>query len=214
VSHDDWDDYCDLDGYGGEATGDRSIDELGYQSPRHLSQTQRHQQQLKRDREQQRVITQAIRDATLARNRQETKARNAARRGKPAPEPEPPAPQAEPKLSGRPDSFVPPVAFLTGDELPAEAALATMRQAPGREAGWWRVDMTANGATWTKVDQADDDGRPRVVAHGPEPASHHEAQLSTAMDNASSVERPRRRWWQWRRPQPTDPPTSPGTTLY
>jgi hypothetical protein len=83
---DDWDDdFVDLDGYGCEATGDRSLDEFGDRSPRWPSETQRRQAQQARDREQRRNSTRAIRDAEIERNKAETKRRNAERRGKPEP---------------------------------------------------------------------------------------------------------------------------------
>jgi len=77
---DDYDEYCDLD-----ITGDPALDQQGYQGPHWPSEVQRHQAQLKRDREQRRNISKALRDSTLARNKAETRQRNRARRGEPEP---------------------------------------------------------------------------------------------------------------------------------
>jgi hypothetical protein len=81
----DHDEYVDLDCGGWDVTGDPALDETGYRSPRQPSRTQRNQAQAKRDREQRKVISRAMRDAATELNKAETKRRNAERRGEPVP---------------------------------------------------------------------------------------------------------------------------------
>jgi hypothetical protein len=177
MDEDDWDDIVDLD-YGGEATGDRQLDELGYRLPRGATDPMvLHQKQLARDREQRRNITKAIRDAEIERNRRETRQRNRARRGEPVPaEPQPQPVHRHPVV-------------LSGDELPAREALEVIHGAGGRPAGWYRVDVSANGAQWTKVDQPGDGPRVTASTPTPEPVQPQPAA--------------RRRWWH-RRPAPVE----------
>jgi hypothetical protein len=217
MSHDEW---VDLD-----VTGDPGLDQQGYQSPSEPRAMQRHQAEAKRRREERREITQFERDATLARNLKETRLRREQkRRGGAAPPPQPePQQQPEPVAPPQQDR---PVAYLTGDQLPAQQALDIMRTAPGHEPGWHRVDLSPDGwVTWTKVDQPGEG--PRVTAYGEPrtapyivpfpPGSGYQPGIGPIRRPKEPREprEPRRRWWQWwRRPGPDDPETSPGTVLY
>ncbi|MGO9692952.1 MAG: hypothetical protein ACLPYO_03860 [Mycobacterium sp.] len=81
---------------------------------------------------------------------------------------------------------------------------AVEQGAPGRAAGWWRVDIAPDGSSqWSKVDTPGD-GRPWITAHtpAPQPPAPQWQQPAPA----------RRRWWQ--RGRPAEPQPSPGTRIW
>ncbi len=156
----DWDrdEILDLD-----ITGDPQLDQFGYQSPRrdftpppsrsfdYLAQYRR--DQAKRERR---------RRAAVEQNLAEMRRRNAERRGQPSHQivewlPEMqyqpgmgPQQPGEGVTPGRPD-------------LAPHVAQAVAQGMPGRDLGWWRVDVDAYGrATWTRVEQPGPDG-PRMT---------------------------------------------------
>jgi hypothetical protein len=127
----DPDDIVDLD-----VTGDPQLDQFGYQSPRRdmspppapernwLAQFDADMARIDRKRRE-----------AVRQNLAETRHRNAERRGQPVrPAPVAPTPPVRP-------------------DLPPHVAQEVAQGMPGRDLGWWRVDVDAYGrAWWTKVD--------------------------------------------------------------
>jgi hypothetical protein len=179
----DWgDESVDLDG--GEASGDRMLDEFGYQGKRDLNDRMR-------QREQRRHISAAERNEAIRDNKQRTAERQRERRGHRAVAPQP----------------APRPAILTGDELPPRAALEITRNAPRQAPGWYAVRFGDDGtARWSPVDQPEP-GHAAVSAYNGEPLPAWNPLAATPAPE------PRRRWWQRRR-RPIDPPASPGTQLW
>jgi hypothetical protein len=140
----DWDrsEVVDLD-----VTGDPQLDQFGYQSPRRdftppPSQSFDYLAQYRRDQ----AERERKRRAAVTNNLADTRRRNAERRGQ---QPQPVTPALAPHV-----------------------AQAVERGAVGRQAGWYRVDMTPDGrTTWTPVDQPGD-GPQMTVQQSPAPQWH------------------------------------------
>jgi hypothetical protein len=151
---DEWDDYdrdeiVDLDGGACDVTGNPVLDVDGYQSPSRRGQNltgfvgsggdwlARADAQRAERRARRAAVAQNIAEATQRRE-----ARQASRgRGLVDPPPQP-------------------------DRLAPHVEQAVEHGAPGRAAGWWRVDIAPDGsAQWAKVD-APGDG-PRITATTP-----------------------------------------------
>jgi hypothetical protein len=145
----DWDhdgEVVDLDGC--EATGDPQLDIYGYQSPTRRGQnltgfTSSNLDWLARSRE-----GRAHRQAKREAQRQAAAARRA------------------PVEANKAETRQPVATRQQPDRLAPHVEQAVEAGAPGREAGWWRVDIAADGsAQWAKVD-APGDG-PRITATTP-----------------------------------------------
>jgi hypothetical protein len=177
----DWDrDDCEpIDLDGDYATGDPQIDQLGYNSPRrrgeNLTGFTDNGGELRA-----RLRAQAERErAAREQRRREAVAQNLA--------------ETRQRVTQRQQP----------DRLAPHVEQAVERGAPGRAAGWYRVDVAADGsAQWSKVD-APGDGHPWITAHTPAPQP----------PQWQPVPRPaRQRWWQRRRP--AEPQPSPGTRIW
>jgi hypothetical protein len=158
------DDECDWDGEpvdldGCDVTGDPQLDVFGYQSPRTRAPRQGFKASPQRDWLAQSRRDRAEREARRDRQQQREEAR---RRQSPSshqivawPREMDYQPGMGPLRAGR---VTPPVAPPTPvPDLAPRAAQAVERDAVGRPAGWYRVDVTLDGrTTWTPVDQPGD----------------------------------------------------------
>ncbi len=176
----DWDWDWDPD-----VTGDPQLDQFGYQSPRRRGQNLTGFT-ASPDRD---WLAQAKADRAQREQRRgaaaETRRRVAQRRGKPVaaqPVPQPAPPTVAPQ----------PVA----PDLAPHVAQAVAQGMPGRDLGWWRVDVDSTGrAVWQRV-AAPGDGPRITVEQTPAPAA---------------APQPAR--WQWRRPAELTEP-DPGTQVW
>jgi hypothetical protein len=168
----DWDgEPIDLDAC--DVTGDPQLDVFGYQSPRRDFTQKPVEQydwlaQSRRDR--------AEREAR--RNRQQQQREEARRRRESPPSHQivawPREMDYRPGMGQlRPGRLTPPVAPPPPvPELAPHVAQAVEHGAVGRQAGWYRVDVTPNGrTTWTPVDQPGD-GPQMTVQQSPAPQRH------------------------------------------
>jgi hypothetical protein len=176
---DDWEDRHDWEPVDLDVTGDPQLDQQFYQSPKQRGGTgftsqdgerlARSRAERERDAAKRRAERAAV-QAQLEAQREEMRQRTAERRGEPA-----------------------------ADRLAPHVEQAVQRGAVGRAAGWYRVDVAADGcAQWSKVNQPGDG--PWITATTPAP------QWQPVQP------RPARRWWQ-RRPVELDQP-SPGTQIW
>ena len=143
----DWDhsEIVDLD-----VTGDPQLDQFGYQSPKQRGGTgfTSHQDEwVARSRAQR----QRRRREGVRQNVAETRQRVAQRRGE----------------KGVAD--LPHLSQPVRPALPPHVAQAVAQGMPGRDLGWWKVDVTPDGtAVWTRVD-APGDGPTITVEQTPAP---------------------------------------------
>jgi len=167
----DWHDCAPVDLDGDYATGDPALDQTGYQSPRRRGQnltgfthtppdmswreTQRQEAAQRRER----------RRRAVAQNVEEAR-RRTAQRG-----------QSQPIVTFGPGSgYRPGVGLVRQPDLPHRVRDAIAQGMPGRDLGWWRVDVDGDGrAVWTRVDQPGDG--PRITLQQtvvqPQPAPRH-----------------------------------------
>jgi hypothetical protein len=172
--HDEWDwdreEIVDLDG-GCEATGDPALDQTGYESPRRSWHPVRWDAVAQMQTPDHTAERQRRRREALERNRAETRQRVAQRKGE----------NVTPVTSSQP---------ISQPDLPPHVSQAIADGMPGRDLGWWRVDVDATGrAVWTRVAAPDASGARMTVEQ-------------------TAAARPS----QWHLVEPTEP--SPGTWVW
>jgi hypothetical protein len=168
----DWDreEIVDLDG-GCEATGDPQLDVYGYQSPKQRGGTgftaSPHRDwlaQAKADRAQREQRRREAVEANLAETRRRLAERNIV-----ADRPQSKAPGIVPFEPG--SSYQPGVGPVRQPDLAPHVADAIAQGMPGRDLGWWRVDVDAYGrAVWQRVDAPGNGPRMTVEQTPAQPA--------------------------------------------
>ncbi|HWX98630.1 MAG TPA: hypothetical protein VNY55_01760 [Mycobacterium sp.] len=162
---DDWDwdrdEIVDLDAC--EMTGDPQLDVYGYQSPKRRGGTgftaSPHRDwlaQAKADRAQREQRRREAVEANLAETRRRLAERNIV-----GDRPQSKAPGIVPFEPG--SSYQPGVGPVRQPDLAPHVADAIAQGMPGRDLGWWRVDVDAYGrAVWQRVDAPGDGPRMTV----------------------------------------------------